>query len=316
MSNFDFGKFQAYIDEEHITDINYNGHEIWIDHIEKGRYKVSDVMSAHEVENFCYRFANYANKQFNYSYPILESETDTLRISLIHNSIAKSGYSISIRKTPPYLRLHTEELIASNYATKQLVEYLESKVKKRKNILISGLPGVGKTELLKYLTTFIVGRERVITIEDNLEIRYNVIHKDKDSVVLKINQNVDYRDAIKASLRQRVDWLLLSEVRGQEVVELLQAVSTGSSLISTIHAESAKLIPKRLLHMFPGNEIANEKIMYRIFETIDVGIHIESLISEAGIQRYIQEVVTYHIDEFDQFQTEVIYEHSKGMVKK
>ncbi len=311
MNKFDYGVFSKYISDDNITDINYNGQTIWVDHIYEGRYQVIEDYTQADMENFCYRFANYANKQFNNSHPILESETDDLRISILHKSLVSIGYSISIRKTPARLRLNSQYLIESNYADEELLNILKELVIKRNNIIISGLPGVGKTEFLKYLTKFINANERVITIEDNLEIRYPIIHQDKDGVMLKINRQVSYREAIKASLRQRVDWILLSEVRGDEVVELLQAVSTGSSLISTIHADGAESIPNRLLHMFPGNEIVNDKLLYRIHETIDYGVHIRSEISNQGVKRYIAEVVRFNVAK-NKVVSEVIYRREGG----
>lgn len=310
---FDFDFFSEYINDPLITDINYNGQTLWIDHLNKGRYKVEANVSDEQLESFCYRFANYANKQFNNTYPILESETDDLRISIIHKSIALSGYSISIRKTPPFMRLDTEYLVESNYAPLELLEYIKYLVLNKENIIISGLPGVGKTEFLKYLTSYIKANERVITIEDNVEIRYPIIHKDKDGTMMKINRIVDYRAAIKSSLRQRVDWLLLSEVRGEEVIELLQAISTGASLMSTIHADNAQEIPKRILHMFPGNEITNEKLLFRIHESIQYGISIKSQVQKDRIVRYIDEVCHYYTED-DMYKTKVVYTRKEGLL--
>lgn len=313
--DFDFEFLSEYIKEELITDVNFNGQTLWIDHLNHGRYCVELDISEHDIENFCYRFANFSNKQFNNTFPILESETRDLRISIIHKSISKSGYSISIRKTPPMMRLNRDILMTSNYATIELLDFLENLIIRRKNIIICGLPGVGKTELLKYLTSFIMGNQRVITIEDNLEIRFSEIHPKKDGVMIKINSKVDYRSAIKASLRQRVDWILLSEVRGDEVVDLLQAVSTGASIISTIHADNATQIPKRILHMFPGNEITNDKLLYSIYENIDYGISIKSRITDFGIQRYIDELVQYTVDE-DNYSLKTLYTYSTGIINE
>lgn len=312
--DFDFEFLQTYVEDEDVTDINFNGSSLWVDHLSQGRYLVDTKVCEGDLEKFCYKIANFSNKQFNNSYPILESETKNLRISIIHKSIAASGYSISIRKTPPLMRLNTEMLISQNYASRDLIDFLALIVKRKSNIIISGLPGVGKTELLKFLTTFIPPNQRVITIEDSLEIRYSNLHPKKDGVMLRINQNLTYRQAIKASLRQRPDWLLLSEVRGDEVVELLQAVSTGAKLISTIHANSAKVIPQRILHMFPGNEITNEKLLYNIFESIDYGISIKSSIDKSGIKRYIDEVCKYEVKDNTYIST-TVYVRGKGMIK-
>ena len=302
----DYDFLTQYIEDEEITDINYNGSGLWLDHLSKGRYLVDLKISDEEIEKFCYKIANFTNKQFNNSFPILESETENLRLSIIHKSVAASGYSISIRKTPPIMRLNKEKLLNENYTSLEVLNLFEEIVKSRKNIIISGLPGAGKTELLKYLTNFIKDNQRVITIEDSLEIRFSKIHKHKDGVMLKINDNINYRQAIKACLRQRPDWLLLSEVRGSEVVELLQAISTGAKLISTIHSDSAQMIPQRLLHMFEGNEIANEKIMYNIYENIDYGIHIKSKISEKGVYRFISEICKYEVKN-DKYFFKVLY---------
>lgn len=312
---FDFEFLHDYIVDEKITDINFNGKTLWVDHLEKGRYQEILNITDEIIEKFCYKLANQTNKQFNNTYPILESETDDLRISVIHKSIAASGYSISIRKTPPVMRLNKQLLIRQNYASGQLINYLKELVEKRNNIVVSGLPGVGKTELVKFLTTHIAPNQRVITIEDSLEIRYSKLHPNKDGLMLKVNSNLDYRQAIKACLRQRPDWLLLSEVRGVEVVELLQAVSTGANLISTIHADNAKVIPKRILHMFPGNEITNDKLLFNIHESIDYGIHIKSIIDETGIKRYIDQVCQFYVKE-DMYHTKNIYTFKSGFIKE
>ncbi len=311
----DFEIFSELILNDNITDINFNGKTLWVDHLSKGRFQYDINLNNFDLEAFCYKIANQTNKQFNNSFPILESETSDLRISILHKSIAASGYSISIRKTPPIMRLNDELLVKQNYATYEVLEFLKKIVKQRKNILISGLPGVGKTELLKYLTNYINDNERVITIEDNLEIRFSDIHPQKDGLMLQVNKTADYRDLIKASLRQRVDWLLLSEVRGIEVVELMLAISTGATLISTIHAFDAKSITKRMLHMFPGNEITNEKLLYTIHENIDYGISLKSKVSSNGIFRFIDEIVLFSVSE-NNYHNEIIYTRDQGFIKE
>ena len=297
MSEFDFGPFAPYVLDDDITDINYNGRQLWLDHLKRGRYVEEEFYCSESMEQFCYRFANHSNASFNQSFPIIETETRELRFSILHDSISKSGFSVSIRKTPAIMRLRKEEMIRSEYASVQVLQLLAACIQARCNILICGLPGAGKTELVKYLTSFIPGHQRVITIEDTLEIRYAQLHPYKDSVSLKVHDRFDYGNAIKASLRQRPDWLLLSEVRSKEVVQLLESVSTGAKLISTLHADTARAIPMRLLHMFPGMELSNETLLQTIYQNIDIGIHIESRITKEGIGRYIKEIVYFEVDE-------------------
>ena len=294
MNEFEFGPLSEYVEDELITDINYNGKALWIDHLEKGRYIVP---FDHEefLRQFCYKIANYVNVSFNMSNPLVEAETKDLRISIVHESIARSGHSISIRKTPAILRLNDKKMIKEKYVTKTALEFLKQAVKNHCNILVSGLPGSGKTELVKYLTQFIENHERIITIEDTLELRAHDIYDEKDCVALRVNSRFTYVDAIKASLRQRPNWILVSEVRSHEVVHLLESVSTGTHLMSTIHAYEAKKIPSRILHMFPDDEIYNEVLLNTIHEAIDLGIHIEVNITEKGIQRRISEIVAYDV---------------------
>jgi len=264
--------------------------------LQKGRYRIEQIPHTSFFEQLSYKFANYVNMPFNAVHPVVEAETDQLRISIIHTSVS-SHLSISIRKTPAVLRLTPAILKKQRYAPSWLLALLSKWVVMKCNIIVSGLPGAGKTELLKYLMQYIDPSQRVITIEDTCEIRYGDLFEHADCVSLKVSDRFDYTSAIKTCLRQRPDWMLVSEVRSHEIVSLLQSVSTGASLLSTIHASSAQAIPQRILHMFPGVELSNDVLLTMIYETLDIGIHVEASITKQGIRRYIREVVCYSVEE-------------------
>lgn len=304
----DFGQLQIYVNDPMITDINYNGSQLWLDHLEKGRYAIDDFVAHEFMQQLVYKIANLVNLPFNTQSPVIEAETSDLRISILHPSIARGGVSLSIRKTPSVCRLHDPKTGIHTYAPKWVIEYLQKSIKTSKNIMISGLPGSGKTELVKYLMEFIPSTERVITIEDTLELRYGDIHPHKDNVMIKIKENFNYEQAIKSSLRQRPNWICISEVRGHEIIHLLQSVSTGTKLISTIHAESAYSIPFRMMVMMPGSELTNQSLNTLIHDTIDMGIHVEVLSHRSGIVRRIREIVSYRIDENYKCIKEIIYD--------
>ena len=310
MSEFNFGPLTPYIEDEEITDINYNGHTLWIDHLSKGRY-LEPFDEEEFIHQICYKIANFVNCSFNVSSPLIEAETSELRISIVHDSVAKSGHSISIRKTPAVMRLNDKKMVKDGYTSQQVLDFLKQAVTMHMNIMVAGLPGVGKTELVKYLSSFIPDSERIITIEDTLELRTHDIHPEKDCVAFKINDNFTYVDAIKASLRQRPNWILLSEIRSHEVVHLLESVSTGTHLMSTIHTDDAKKIPKRMLYMFPNVEIYNEVLLNSIFEAIDLGIYIESNISSKGVKRKIKEI-TYFESHQQITSSHTIYHYDKN----
>ena len=295
LNEFDFGVLQNLIDDHQITDINYNGKQVWIDHLSKGRYPIEPFIAHDAIQALVFKIANYVNCPFNTTSPVLEAETSELRISILHQSIARGGLSLSIRKTPSICRLHDERTGIKHYAPNWVIEFLQDAIQDRRNIMISGLPGSGKTEFVKYLMESIPAYQRVITIVDSLELRYCDIHPKKDHVMLKVQDHFSYEKAIKTSLRQRPDWICVSEIRGIEIIYLLQSISTGTSLISTVHAESAYSIPYRMMVMMPGTDLSNQSINSMIHDSLDVGVHLEILTNHKGVQRRIREVVFYDV---------------------
>ena len=296
LNEFDFGILQAHINDPQITDINYNGKQVWVDHLMKGRYPIEPFIAHDAIQALVYKIANYVNLPFNATTPVLEAETSELRVSILHQSVARGGLSLSIRKTPSVCRLHDENTGIKYYAPLWVIEFLQEAIQNRKNIMISGLPGSGKTEFVKYLMESIPAFQRVITIEDSLELRYGDIHPKKDHVMLKVQEHFSYEKAIKTSLRQRPDWICVSEIRGVEIIYLLQSISTGTSLISTVHAESAYSIPFRMMIMMPGNDLSNQSISTMIHDSLDIGVHLEILSNQKGVQRRIREVVYYDVN--------------------
>lgn len=239
----------------------------------------------------CSRLSNIVNLPFNQQHPVLETDLNELRISVIHPSVTRF-LSVSIRKTTFKLRLSETYIESSSYMSISTLKFLKYAVRSKCNILVSGLPGAGKTELIKFLAGYISRDERIITIEDSYELHLKQIYPPLDTVEIKVDERFNYSQAIKASLRQRPNWLLLSEVRGSEIVDLLRCISTGASVMSTVHARSAMEIPDRIQQMTPINatEHINEQ---KISDAINIGIHIDLKISSGGIQRYVREIVVF-----------------------
>jgi pilus assembly protein CpaF len=311
-NSLDFGILQPFVDDDKVTDINYNGLQCWIDHLKHGRFTV-EPFTAHDFMNqLAFKLANRVNLPFNTSSPVVEAEFGDLRISMVHPSVCPNGLSISLRKTPATCRLNDKEMLKSGYCAGWVLHFLKEAVQHKRNILVSGLPGAGKTELVKYLMQYIPPAQRVITIEDTLELRYGDLYPHKDHVMMKVSEHFDIPRAIRTSLRQRPDWICVSEVRGVEVASLMQSVSTGTSLLSTIHAEGAAQIPQRILHMLPGMHLTDAAMRYLIYEAIDIGIHLEVKIGQNGIKRKIREIVAYHVDENDAMQIIQVYSSDKS----
>ncbi len=293
-----FGPFLPFVEDEEVTDINYNGQDTWIDHLKKGRFQVDLPITPEFVNQFATRISNVVSKSFNKSNNLLEAETRTLRISILHSSVANTGTSISIRKTIPKRRLAAEGMLKERYCSREILCFLENCVHAHLNIIMTGLPGSGKTELLKYLTQFIPAYERVITIEDNLEIHYRAINPGKDCVELKVDETFfDYTKAIKSCLRQNPKWIMLSEARSVEVKYLLEAMSTGTYCLTTLHTDDVRKVPDRIQNMAKDNLTA-QRMENDVYSFVDMGILLRQRMDESGvIRRYMDQVCFYSREE-------------------
>ncbi|MEG1138173.1 MAG: ATPase, T2SS/T4P/T4SS family [Lachnospiraceae bacterium] len=301
-----FGPFLPFIQDDNVTDINFNGKDTWIDDLYKGKYKTFLKIEPEFVNQFCTRIANVVSANFNKFDNLLEAETDTLRISIIHESAAHTGHSISIRKTPAIRRMNRERMIETGYCSSEILNLMENCVKGHMNMVFCGLPGSGKTELLKYLTKYIPHNEKVITIEDNLEIHYGIINPESNCVELKVDSELfPYTKAIKASLRQNTDWILLSEARSAEVKYLLESFSTGLHGLTTLHTDDVRKIPDRIQNMMQDSYAA-ERLENDVYSFINVGVMVRKKLVNQKIIRYVDQVCFFDRNEKDNHNTQMM----------
>jgi pilus assembly protein CpaF len=290
MTDSDYGDLLPFINDNNVTDINWNGKALWIDDIQKGRYKADLVLTDDFVNVFSIRVSNVVSRQFNKYTPELEAEAENLRVTVMHESVSHTGRSISIRKTPAIRRINFKDAVQNgNYVTETVMNLLSNSVKAGMNIVVCGLPGAGKTELVKYLTNYIFPRDRVITIEDTLELHYAEINPGKDCIEFKVTNNFDYTAAIKACLRLLPKWILLSEARSTEVRYLLESVSTGTKCLTTLHTDDVSKIPSRVVNMI-GEQTNQEEIANSVYEFFNMGILVDKTIGENGIERFISQI--------------------------
>ena len=285
-----FGVFWKYIEEPNVTDIDYNGSSLWITDLEKGRYEAEEKITDQFLSSFTHNISNCVNKQFNNAFKILEADTKELRISVIHNSVAASGISICIRKSPCLVRNTIDTLLESGYCSEEILQLLINCVFAKMNFVFGGEPGSGKTESAKFFMRFIPKEERVITIEDSLEIHYPEINPGADAVELRIGQGFTYTDAIKACLRQNPKWLMLSEARSVEVTSLIEQWSTGVNGFTTIHLDDLRKLPDRIQNMM-NNVNDADRMENRIYQYVNIGTLIRRMEEPDGrIRRYIDQL--------------------------
>lgn len=303
-----FGPLKKYITDTTITDIDYNGSDVWLTNIQNEHWKEESLrLDEVFVQRLVQNIANSESKEFNQKNAFLEVETDDLRISIVHKSIAQTGTSFCIRKTPKVERIKEKYAIDTKYANKEILCLLANCVKAHMNIIICGEPKAGKTELAKFISGYIPDSERVITIEDVLEWHYKALHPTADVIEMKMNKDYDYSDGIIASLKQNPAWIMIAETRGKEIKHLIQSFTTGVNGITTLHTDDVRKIPERMVNM--SEDSTNpERMENTIFSFIDVGILVSLKIDENGKQYRVIDQVAFFANENGVHQTNVVVE--------
>ena len=244
------------------------------------------------------------------SKPILDSRLpDGSRVAAVIPPCSLSGVTLTIRKFNSR-HFDMEDLIRSGTLERGLANRLEDYLLQRRNLLISGGTGTGKTTLLTALGKFIPADERILLIEDTAEIQ--LAHENLVRFEARREQNgtpaVSIRDLLKAALRHRPDRILVGEVRGGEAFDLLQLLNTGhSGTISTIHASSAKQGLSRFTScvLQSGVDLPYRAIKTNIGDSLNVMVQIER---RPG-RRFISEVleINSYDPDADLFDFSVIY---------
>lgn len=288
-----FGVFWKYIAQEDVTAVNYNGRTLWVTDLKRGKYQAQEEVDEKFLTQFVHTVANSVNKRFNAVDNILEADTNELRISILHPSVAKSGTSVSIRKSPPMVRNTIDGMINGGYMEEAVMHLLVNCVLAKMNFVFGGEPGAGKTECAKFFMQFIPPEQRVITIEDSLELHFGEINSAHDYVELQVTDGFTYTDAIKACLRQDPDWLVLSEARSVEVKYLLEQWSTGVCGFTTIHLDDLHKLPERILSMMEDVKDA-ERMTMRVYSGVSVGVLIRVRKDRHGyLRRYVDQCFFY-----------------------
>jgi component of type IV pilus len=298
-----FGPLYPYIVNPEITDVDYNGTDLWIVTTDNRRRKIDtakESISTSFLEQFCGRVANEVSRSFNQMENVLEAETENLRITMVHESVAVSGRSFSIRKSLPAVRFSPDEAVAAEYCSAEMLGLLVNCVLAKMNFVFCGEPAAGKTECAKFFSQFIPANEKVITIEDNPEWHYRQINPGKDCVELKINSRLDYSKAIKTCLRLNPNWLMLSEVRSKEAKSLIECWSTGIKGFTTLHTDDVRKIPDRLLNMME-HQMDAERLVNDIYSYVDVGILLRKKenLKDGTIRRYIDQICFFYRKKMD-----------------
>ncbi len=321
-AQLDFGSFSEYIIDDDITDISYtNNGQIWLRSLNKGSYradnqKINNAM----VEKLAFQCSNVMGTTFNNASPFLDAESPELRLNFVHESIATNGIALVIRKTPAKIRLKEEKLYEEEYITKDIHDFLIKCVLGHCNIIVCGETGSGKTEFVKYLASHTMENEKIITIEDTLELHLDKIYPNRDIVAMKTNNIASYSDVLVTCMRQNPKWILLSEVRSSEAVSAVRnSISSGHHILSTIHSDKASAIPHRMYSLME-TDLDVDQFLNTIYRYVQLGVHIKAYYSQkhGKFHREIDEITEFYIDEDNKPVYNVIYQKlmSGKVIKK
>ncbi|MEZ4704539.1 MAG: CpaF family protein [Bdellovibrionota bacterium] len=276
------GPLKKLLQHENISEIMINGaQEIYVEiggKIKKTKYHFLDERS---LQNVIKRLISHTHRRVDESSPMLDTRLqDGSRINIILPPLSLNGPTITIRKFKP-TGFSFLELVASDYMNQRMANYLRFMVEHRKNILVAGGTGSGKTSLLNTLSDRIDPSERIVTIEDAAELNLSQPHvirlESRPSNTENVGE-VTIRDLLKNALRMRPNRIIIGECRSNETLDMLSAMNTGhDGSMSTIHANSPRDALARLetLVLMSGMELPHRAIREQIASAIDVIVFVK-----------------------------------------
>jgi pilus assembly protein CpaF len=264
-----------------VSDVLVNGHDrVFVER--EGRLMLTDVRFRDDrhLLHTIQRMVARIGRRIDESSPMVDARLpDGSRVNAVIPPLAIDGPSLSIRRFAQR-PLTGEELVKNGALSADMLAYLRLAVRARCSILVSGGTGAGKTTLLNLLSSFISKRERIITAEDAAELRLqqpHVVRLEARPANLEGKGAVSIRDLVKNALRMRPDRILVGEVRGAEVLDMLQAMNTGhDGSMATVHANSPDDAMNRLMTMLgmTGTPLAETTMASMIARSVHVVVQV------------------------------------------
>ena len=294
----------SYLSDFNVNEIMVNGFDTIFIEVDSHIEKVDDCFdSTEELEHVIRRIAASVHREINEFKPILDARLeDGSRVNAVMKNIAIGGPSLSIRKFGNN-KISLDEMVNGGGLSAECADDIRTMVRGGLNIFVSGGTSSGKTTLLNAISDYIPESERVIVIEDSLELKLNDIANIVRLECRNANSAgkgaINMADLIRSSLRMRPDRIVVGEVRGGEVLDMLQALNTGHCGFSTGHGNSSCGMLRRIEAMYlSAVEIPVDAIRMQICEAIDILIHMERLPSGRRKIIEVNELTGYRDGEY------------------
>jgi pilus assembly protein CpaF len=278
---FGLGPIEPYLHDPDVADILVNTHkQVYIERF--GQLETTDTKfdDDQHLLKIIDRIVSRVGRRIDESSPMVDARLpDGSRVNAIIPPLALDGPILSIRRFG-VRTLDLSDLLEMGSISPGMAELLKGAIKARLNMLISGGTGSGKTTLLNALSAFIPVEERVVTIEDAAELQLlqpHVVRLETRPPNIEGRGEVTQRELVRNSLRMRPDRIVVGEVRGNEVLDMLQAMNTGhDGSLTTVHANSARDALHRLetLMLLTGVNLPSAAMREQISSALDVIIHV------------------------------------------
>lgn len=288
-----FPEIWKYLEDERVTDLDYNCGNLWLSTVDLLPQRIEDANVDKEyMEKFAFYIARTAGCNFNQKENTVYAGSGTMRITAIHESQSRSGLCVCIRKFSEKPRLTADNAVERGFCDERTLYMLQNIVDARMSVFAGGLPGNGKTETIKLLSSFIPKYEKVVTIEDVAEINYPIINPGANcSELMVIDGN--YKECLEKILRMNARWALFGEVRGTDAQYLLECMSNGIPFMTTGHLPDAKSVPDRMLNML-NDRRDSERIVNQLHHDIGASLYIQKEVDPSGaVRRYLDQVCFY-----------------------
>lgn len=280
--NLDLGPIKKLIDDPVVSEIMINGpRKVFVE--KNGKKVLTEITftSEEEVLRLAERIFGTMGKRVSQDVPYVDvCIEDGTRVNVTIPPLSRFGTAITFRKFSKEINI-LDDLIRVGTLTRKTAELLVACVKGKINMIFSGGTGVGKTTTLQILSSYFAPQERVITIEDVAELRLvqeNVISLETRTPDREGKGGVSLRDLIRNSLRMAPDRLVIGEVRGEEAIDMLQAMATGhAGTIGIVHGNSPKDVVARLetMVLMSGIQLPLWEVRKLISSTVNLVVHHE-----------------------------------------
>lgn len=276
------GVLEDFVKDDSVTEIMVNGTcNIYIE--KNGKIQETNVrfQSLEKLKIVIDKIASAVGRHIDEASPIVDARLkDGSRVNAVISPIALDGHTLTVRKFSKH-KLQSEDLISFGSISKEMIDFLKNSVEKKKNILISGGTGTGKTTMLNVISSFIGSDERIVTIEDSAELQLHqkhVIRLETRAKSIEGTSEITIRQLVVNSLRMRPDRIIVGECRAGETIDMLQAMNTGhSGSMTTVHSNSPHDAVSRLLVMslMSGIDLPEKAVISMIVSAIDIIVQIK-----------------------------------------